>query len=60
MVRLVNGRYMCAQCGAFLDVDPETTKRLRFDLSSDHRLARIILVDGEELHRCVVEQPQPN
>jgi hypothetical protein len=54
LVRLRRGRYECAQCGAALDIDPAAVPRIVLETSSGKPLARVLLVNGVEIHRCVV------
>jgi hypothetical protein len=57
LVRLRRGRYECAQCGTVLDVDRAKVPRVLLEASSGQPVTRILLVDGQEIHRCVVGGP---
>ena len=40
-----------------LDVDRAKVPRVLLEASSGQPVTRILLVDGEEIHRCVVGEP---
>jgi len=43
---------VCALCGARLDVPPGKTVTVTFVGSSGKPNARVVVVDGKEIHRC--------
>ena len=51
-MRLVDGRYECAQCGAVLAIAPEAQPMVVFHAASGQSTVRVITVDGAEIHRC--------
>lgn len=52
-MRLRDGRYECAQCGAVLDIAPDKMPSVAIHGASGKKNERVISVDGEEVHRCV-------
>jgi hypothetical protein len=52
LLQLVNGRYLCNWCGA--DLGLPFTDRETIEIVSEHEggHVRIIVVGGEEHHRC--------
>jgi len=59
-MRLVDGRYECAQCGAVLAIAPEAEPMVVFHAASGQSTVRVITVDGHEIHRCDVRERQPD
>jgi hypothetical protein len=51
-VRLRDGRYECAQCGAALDIAPDKVPLVTIHGASGKVNERVISIDGEEVHRC--------
>jgi hypothetical protein len=49
-----DGRYECAFCGAILDVPVTVNPRVTIRAATDAPKMRVILIDGEEVHRCEV------
>jgi hypothetical protein len=48
-----DGRWECAQCGAALDGVPRDAKPMVvIAAQSGERAWRILMIDGEEIHRC--------
>jgi hypothetical protein len=58
-MRLVNGRYECAHCGAVLDVDASLVPTVMFHAAGGQPNMRVIRVDGREVHRCEVRDREP-
>ena len=54
-MRLVDGRYECAQCGAKLDVPGGAEPRVMIKAEGGARTVRVLIVDGVEIHSCVVQ-----
>jgi hypothetical protein len=57
-MRLRDGRYECAHCGAVLDIplnagDP----RVAIKAASGERNVRALYLDGREIHRCEIAEP---
>jgi hypothetical protein len=51
-MRLVDGRYECAQCGAVLALAQDAQPMVVFHAASGKSTVRVITVDGREVHRC--------
>jgi len=56
-VRLIDGRFVCAVCGADLDVSEDDTVRTIAGASGQPNV-RILSVDGKEIHRCELPGPR--
>jgi len=52
VVNLVDGRYLCDWCGADLDLPFADTATFEIVTEHDGVDVRIIMVGGEEHHRC--------
>ena len=59
-MRLVDGRYECAQCGVVLDIDPESQPTVVVHAASGQPNMRVISVGGHEVHRCEVRDRVPD
>lgn len=53
-MRLVNGKWACAVCGAELDVPDGKRPTVVLIGSSGKRNVRALVIEGEEIHRCEV------
>jgi hypothetical protein len=53
-VRLRDGHYECAQCGAVLDIPFDETPNVMIQAASGKPNMRVISVGYTELHRCAV------
>lgn len=53
-MRLVNGRYECAHCGAVLEISPDVEPMIVFHAAGGKPNMRVISVAGREVHRCEV------
>ena len=53
-MRLIDGRYECAYCGAVLDLPSDAEPMVVFHASSGRPNVRVISLDGNEIHRCEV------
>jgi len=51
-VKLVDGRYRCNWCGADLDLPVEDVETMEVVTEHDGESVHIILVNGQERHRC--------
>ena len=58
-MRLVDGRYECAHCGAVLELEREAEPMVVFHAGSGQPNMRVISVDGHEVHRCEVTDREP-
>ena len=59
-MRLVDGRYECAHCGAVLDIDADAEPMVVVHAASGRPNMRVITVDGDEVHRCEVNDREPD
>ena len=57
-VRLVDGRYECALCGAKLDIPGDDEPRVMIKAGGGTRPVRVLVLDGVEIHSCVVTAPR--
>jgi hypothetical protein len=55
-MRLRDGRYECAQCGAVLDVPLDDTPNVMIHAASGQPTMRVISVGYTELHRCEITE----
>jgi hypothetical protein len=51
-MRLHEGRYECALCGAVLPVPLNATPRSMIKAASDKSRTRALILDGEVIHEC--------
>jgi hypothetical protein len=58
-MRLVGDHHECAHCGAHLDIQPDEVGIVVFRAASGQPNARVILVNGREIHRCEVRDTHP-
>jgi hypothetical protein len=49
-----NGKHACALCGADLNIPLTTKPKSVFLDGSDRPRVRVLLVKGEEIHRCAM------
>jgi len=57
-VRLVDGRYECALCGVRLDIPGDDEPRVMIKAGGGERPMRVLIMDGVEIHACVVSTPR--
>jgi hypothetical protein len=55
-VRQKGGKYVCAQCGAALEVTREARPRVEIQQSPDAPMIRVLSIDGREIHRCEIRK----
>jgi len=53
-MKLKRGKWTCAVCGAVLDLPRGRTPQVRFHSASGKPVERVLVLDGEELHRCTL------
>ena len=53
-MRKRRGKWTCKQCGEVLDVPADRRPDVTIVAASGQPNVRILTVDGEELHRCVI------
>jgi hypothetical protein len=53
-MRLHDGRYECALCGAVLEIPMHEHPRAVLTASSGKRNIRVISTSGKEIHRCAL------
>jgi hypothetical protein len=51
-MRFEGGRYICARCGAVLDIAASSRPQVSMHAASGQPNVRIISVKGQEIHRC--------
>ena len=56
-MRLQNGSWQCAYCGAELDIPDRNKVREMLVGTQGEPNVRVLLIDGIELHRCEVKAP---
>ena len=54
-MRRRRGEWTCKQCGVVLDVPEGRRPDVTIAAASGQPNVRILTVDGEEIHRCVIE-----
>lgn len=54
MKQLKRGKWSCALCGELFDAPPGKTPHVRFHSATAKRTERVLIVDGEEVHRCTL------
>jgi hypothetical protein len=54
-VEYVGGKYVCAHCGAKLDVPLGAPPKVTVRAASGEPDIRVLTRDGKELHRCAVK-----
>jgi hypothetical protein len=59
-MRLVDGRYECAHCGAAIEIDPDAQPIVVMHAASGQPNVRVITVEGHEVHRCEVNDRESN
>jgi hypothetical protein len=55
-MRLRDGRYECAQCGAVLDVPMDETPNVMIHAASGRPNMHVISAGHTELHRCEIRK----
>jgi hypothetical protein len=55
-MRFEGGRYICAQCGAVLDIAVTTRPQISIRAASGKPNVRIISVNRDEIHRCTLPE----
>lgn len=53
-MRRRGGRYVCELCEAVLDIPPDAKPKLMFVQEADGPRIRLLVIDGQEIHRCEV------
>jgi hypothetical protein len=53
-MRLRDGRYECARCGAVLDVTVDEEPNVTIHATGGGPNVRVLTLDGREIHRCVI------
>lgn len=53
-MRIVNGRYECAYCGAQLDIPLIAEPRVMISAASGKPNVRTLTLDGNEIHSCEI------
>ena len=53
-MRIVNGRYECAYCGAQLDIPLIAEPRVMISAASGKPNVRKLMIDGKVIHTCVI------
>jgi hypothetical protein len=56
-MRLLDGRYECAHCGAVLNLPMLAEPQIVFRAASGKANVRALYVDGQEIHSCEVPLP---
>jgi hypothetical protein len=51
-MRFEGGRYICARCGAVLEISSSARPQVSMHAASGQPNVRIISVKGKEIHRC--------
>jgi hypothetical protein len=51
-MRVQDGRYVCALCGAVLDLPMEATPKVMIKAASGQPTWRVLSVGRKEIHRC--------
>jgi hypothetical protein len=59
-MRFEGGRYICARCGAVLDIAASTRPQVSMHGASGQPNVRIISVKGKEIHRCSYDDAPGN
>ena len=54
MLQLLDGKIVCKRCGAHLDVPDGHRADMTFHAESGEPVMRVVKVDGDEIHRCLV------
>ncbi len=54
-MRLRDGKWECAYCGAPIDVPEDALPHVVFKDSPEQPDYRVVFVRGEEVHRCHIE-----
>ncbi len=54
---MVDGKYVCAQCGALLDIPPVPDPQVTVHAASGKPNVRVLTLDGREIHRCELRDP---
>jgi hypothetical protein len=50
-----DGRYVCEQCGAALDIPLDAKPQLMFVQEADGPRIRLLMIDADEIHRCWID-----
>lgn len=56
-MRLFDGRWMCAACGAVIDVPHGDEPKATLHAASGQPNVRVLTVDNREIHRCSLSEP---
>jgi hypothetical protein len=55
-MRLHDGRYECANCGAQLDIPTRGEPKVTFHATGGKPNVRVLKLEGREIHRCEVRK----
>ena len=58
-MRLHDGRYECANCGAHLEVATRGEPKVTFHATGGKPNVRVLKLEGREIHRCEVRIDAP-
>ena len=53
-MRLIDGRWYCAQCGSALDILPDKSPYVVLKSAPGELITRTVNVDGKEVHCCTI------
>ena len=54
-MRLIDGRWVCRQCGAVLDVPTDRDPKVVIKAASGKPNVRVLMLGDTEVHRCEIE-----
>jgi hypothetical protein len=54
-VRQRGSTWTCRECGTVIDIEPGRVPDVRIHGSSGQPNMRVLVLDGEELHRCEID-----
>ena len=53
-MRILDGRYQCAHCGAILDIGPDDEPRVSIRAASGQPNVRALMLGSKEIHACEI------
>ncbi len=56
-MRQHDGKWVCAHCGAELDVPKGAEPKVTIHAASGKPNVRVLMLDGKEIHRCEIKRP---
>jgi len=59
-MRLADGTWQCALCGARMDVPDDGLPFVVFSTTGDHPQYRVVILRDEEIHRCAIRSEDAN